>query len=79
MIYGDGEQSRDFVYVADIVAALLAATGRNGGPYNVGSGVGTSVSELLRRLRRRRRERRRAAARDPRASATSAARCSTRR
>jgi UDP-glucose 4-epimerase len=46
VIYGDGEQCRDFVYVADIVSALIAATGRSGGPYNVGSGVGTSVSEL---------------------------------
>ena len=47
VIYGDGEQCRDFVYVADIVAALLAAAGRSGGPYNVGTGVGTSVAGLL--------------------------------
>jgi UDP-glucose 4-epimerase len=46
VIYGDGEQCRDFVYVVDIVSALIAATGRSGGPYNVGSGVGTTVSEL---------------------------------
>ena len=31
-------QSRDFVYVGDIVDALLAAVGRGGGPYNVGTG-----------------------------------------
>ena len=47
MIYGDGGQSRDFVFVADVVAALLAAVGRGGGPYNVGSGVATTVSELF--------------------------------
>ncbi len=47
VIYGDGGQSRDFVFVADIVSALLAAVGRGGGPYNVGSGVATTVAELF--------------------------------
>jgi UDP-glucose 4-epimerase len=47
VIYGDGSQSRDFVYVSDVVAAALAAVGRAGGPYNVGSGVDTSVSRLF--------------------------------
>jgi UDP-glucose 4-epimerase len=47
VIFGDGGQRRDFVYVTDIVAALLAPVGRSGGPYNVGSGVDTSVSELF--------------------------------
>jgi UDP-glucose 4-epimerase len=46
VIFGDGEQRRDFVYVGDIVSALLAAVGRNGGPYNIGTGVATSVNEL---------------------------------
>jgi UDP-glucose 4-epimerase len=46
VIFGDGSQSRDFVYVGDIVAAALAAVGRSGGPYNVGSGVATTVGEL---------------------------------
>ena len=46
VIFGDGEQSRDFVYVGDVVAALLAAVGHAGGPYNVGSGVATTVNEL---------------------------------
>jgi UDP-glucose 4-epimerase len=45
-IYGDGGQSRDFVYVGDIVRALLAAAGRSGGPYNVGTGQDTTVGEL---------------------------------
>jgi UDP-glucose 4-epimerase len=45
-IYGDGSQSRDFVYVDDVIAALLASVGQSGGPYNVGTGEGTSVAEL---------------------------------
>jgi len=48
-IFGDGEQVRDFVHVADVVAALLAAGGRDGGVFNVGSGVETSISELYAR------------------------------
>jgi UDP-glucose 4-epimerase len=45
-IFGDGSQSRDFVYVGDVVASLLAAATRGGGPYNVGTGGGTTVAEL---------------------------------
>jgi UDP-glucose 4-epimerase len=52
VIYGDGEQRRDFVYVGDVVGALLAAVGRGGGPYNVGTGVATSVNELHAACRR---------------------------
>jgi UDP-glucose 4-epimerase len=44
-IYGDGSQTRDFVHVADIVAATLAAI-ETGGIFNIGSGVETSVLEL---------------------------------
>ena len=48
-IFGDGLQTRDFVFVGDVVTALLvAAAGREGGIYNVGSGVETSVIELYR-------------------------------
>jgi UDP-glucose 4-epimerase len=47
VIFGDGGQSRDFIFVTDIVAAALAAVGRGGGPYNVGSGVDTSVADLF--------------------------------
>ena len=50
VIFGDGEQQRDFVYVGDIVAALLAAVGRGGGPFNIGTGIATSVNELHARL-----------------------------
>jgi UDP-glucose 4-epimerase len=46
VIFGDGSQVRDFVYVGDVIDALIAAVGRTGGPYNVGTGDGTSVAEL---------------------------------
>ena len=50
-VFGDGEQTRDYVYVGDVVAAFLAALGDDGdGPYNVGTGIETSVLELGRRL-----------------------------
>jgi UDP-glucose 4-epimerase len=48
LIFGDGRHSRDFVYVGDVVAALLATVGKGGGPYNIGTGVETSVAELHR-------------------------------
>jgi nucleoside-diphosphate-sugar epimerase len=55
-VYGDGEQTRDFVYVADVVAANLLAAAA---PYavcqslpvfNVGNGRQTSLNDVLRRL-----------------------------
>jgi len=48
VIYGDGRQSRDFVFVDDVVSAALSAVGKAGGPYNVGSGISTTVAELHR-------------------------------
>ena len=46
-INGDGEQTRDFVYVGDVVAANLAVTDSSApGPFNVGTGIETSVNEL---------------------------------
>jgi len=45
-IYGDGRQTRDYVFVGDVVAAVLAAAGHDGGVFNVGTGVETSVVEL---------------------------------
>jgi UDP-glucose 4-epimerase len=47
-IFGDGLQTRDFVYVGDVVGALLAAAGRQGGPYNVGTGRETTILDLHR-------------------------------
>jgi UDP-glucose 4-epimerase len=45
-IYGDGRQTRDYVAVGDVVDCLLRAAGHDGGVYNVGSGIETSVLEL---------------------------------
>jgi UDP-glucose 4-epimerase len=47
-IFGDGGQTRDFVYVGDVVAALLATVGKSGGPYNIGTGDETSIAQLHR-------------------------------
>jgi UDP-glucose 4-epimerase len=44
-IFGDGRQTRDYVYVADVIAATLAAAG-HAGVFNVGTGIETSVLEL---------------------------------
>lgn len=48
IIYGDGEQTRDFVYVADVAAAnVMALTRGDGGVFNVSTNTQTSVNELL--------------------------------
>ena len=48
VIYGDGGQSRDFVYVGDVVAANLAAFSRRAaGVFNIGTGVETTVNDLF--------------------------------
>ena len=55
VIYGDGEQTRDFVYVADVVAANLlavAAPGVAGRVFNVASGRSVSLNALLASLAR---------------------------
>jgi UDP-glucose 4-epimerase len=51
-LYGDGEMTRDFLYVGDCVAANLAALERgDGGAYNLGWGVGVPVERLYAELR----------------------------
>jgi UDP-glucose 4-epimerase len=48
-IFGDGNQTRDFVYVGDVVEGLLAAVASPGDAvYNIGSGVAITVGELHR-------------------------------
>jgi UDP-glucose 4-epimerase len=47
VIYGDGEQSRDFVFVKDVVAAnLLAADSKANGVFNIGTGESISMNAL---------------------------------
>ena len=53
--FGDGRQTRDFTYVADVVAAMVAAAahGKPGGVYNIGGGSRVellAVFDLIRRV-----------------------------
>jgi UDP-glucose 4-epimerase len=51
-VYGDGTQTRDYIYVGDVVSAALAAGDSEAtGPINVGTGRETSVLELIEALR----------------------------
>jgi UDP-glucose 4-epimerase len=51
LINGDGKQTRDYVYVEDVVAANLAALESNFvGAINIGTGVETDVVEIFERL-----------------------------
>jgi UDP-glucose 4-epimerase len=52
-IFGDGKQTRDYVFAGDVARAnLLAAERRHDGPLNVGTGVETDVVELYGHLAR---------------------------
>jgi UDP-glucose 4-epimerase len=50
-IYGEGTQTRDYVYVGDVARATLQALGHEGGVFNVGTGKETSVLELYEQCR----------------------------
>lgn len=46
-VFGDGSQTRDYVYAGDVAAAFIAASEHEGGgTFNVGTGKETSVLEL---------------------------------
>jgi UDP-glucose 4-epimerase len=45
-IFGDGTITRDFVHVDDVVRALLLAAEQDGGVFNVGAGVETTIADL---------------------------------
>jgi len=49
VIFGDGNQSRDFTFIDDIVSAnlLAAEAGKSGGVYNIGGGTNATVNEVL--------------------------------
>jgi UDP-glucose 4-epimerase len=50
-IFGDGLQTRDYIYVGDVIDAQLAAAESNaGGPFNVGHGVESSVLDIVNAL-----------------------------
>jgi len=52
IVNGDGEQTRDYVYVGDVVRANLAALTRGDGlAINIGTGIETDVNTLFRKLR----------------------------
>jgi UDP-glucose 4-epimerase len=51
-IFGDGRQTRDYVYVGDVADATLRAQGTAAGVFNVGTGRETSVLELFEACRR---------------------------
>ena len=51
IIYGDGEQIRDFISVHDVVDALiLASEAKVSGIFNIGTGKPTSINELVRQM-----------------------------
>jgi UDP-glucose 4-epimerase len=52
VIFGNGEQSMDFIYIEDIVSANILAlkSDVNEGIYNVGTGVETSLNDLVKQM-----------------------------
>ena len=54
VVFGDGTATRDYTYVSDIVAANLAAADNAGaaGAFNIGTGVESSVLEMIEALRK---------------------------
>lgn len=49
-IYGDGNQTRDFIYVKDVVEAFIMAIKKKTGVFNIGTGQGTTISMLARKI-----------------------------
>lgn len=47
VIYGDGEQTRDFIYVKDVVRANILAMGKGKGCINIAAGKPSTLNELL--------------------------------
>ncbi len=46
-LFGDGNQTRSFTFVSDIVDATILAMERGSGTYNVGGGVEVSIREVI--------------------------------
>jgi UDP-glucose 4-epimerase len=51
-IFGDGRQTRDYVYVGDVARATVNAIGQRGGVFNIATGREVSVLELYEQCRR---------------------------
>jgi UDP-glucose 4-epimerase len=47
MIYGDGNQLRDFIYVKDLVKALMLLMDKGNGIFNIGYGKATDINTLV--------------------------------
>ena len=47
IIYGDGSQTRDFVFVEDVVRALILGSKKGTGIFNVGTGVAYSFNDVI--------------------------------
>ncbi|MDH4211610.1 MAG: GDP-mannose 4,6-dehydratase [candidate division WOR-3 bacterium] len=47
VVYGDGKQTRDYVFVSDVVEANLLALGGSPSILNIGTGVETAVNDLI--------------------------------
>jgi UDP-glucose 4-epimerase len=50
VIFGDGEQTRDFIYVEDVVQANILASEKGGDLYNVARGETITINELARKV-----------------------------
>jgi len=47
-IFGDGDDERDYIFVNDVIDAIArAAEGSLPGPFNVGTGIGTSTNRIF--------------------------------
>ncbi len=52
VVFGDGRQTRDYIYVGDVISALLAAAASDAsGSFNIGTGEESSVIDLIEMLR----------------------------
>jgi len=52
IINGDGQQTRDFVYVGDVARANVLAATKGSGIYNIGTGASTDINRIFGHLAR---------------------------
>ena len=47
-IFGDGNDERDYVFVGDVIEAIIVASeSERSGPFNIGTGIGTSTNKIF--------------------------------